>query len=258
MSNLVIENNDGIVTVTIHREKALNALNSETIAELTQFFGHDAKQIKGMKGVIITGAGEKAFVAGADITEFTSLDARAGEALAKRGQDAFFLIENFNYPVIAAVNGFALGGGCELAMACHMRIAGEKARFGQPEVNLGLIPGYGGTQRLVQYIGKGKALELMMTADMIGADEALRLGLVNHVVPQGEEVAKATEILEKIATKAPFAVKKIIDSVNAYYAFGKSGFDAELHAFGLCCSTDDFKEGATAFVEKRKPEFKGK
>ena len=258
MSNLLIENNNGIVTLTIHREKALNALNSGTFSELNQFFGHDAKQIHGLKGVIITGAGEKAFAAGADITEFSALDAKQGEALAKRGQDVFFLIENFNHPVIAAVNGFALGGGCELTMACHMRVAGEKAKFGQPEVNLGLVPGYGGTQRLIQYIGKGKALELLLTADMIGAEEALRLGLVNYVVPQGEEVAKATEILEKIATKAPFAVKKIIDSVNAYFASGKSGFEAELDAFGLCCSTDDFKEGAAAFVEKRKPVFMGK
>lgn len=258
MSNLIIENNDGIVTVTINREKALNALNYDTFSELNQFFGHDAKQIKGLKGVIVTGAGEKAFVAGADITEFSDLNAKAGRALAKRGQDIFFLIENFNRPVIAAVNGFALGGGCELAMACHMRIAGEKARFGQPEVNLGLTPGYGGTQRLIQYIGKAKAIELLMTADMIGAEDALRLGLVNYVVPQGEEIAKATEIIQKIATKAPFAIKKVIDCVNAYYDKKKNGFEVELDAFGFCCETHDFKEGASAFLEKRKPEFIGK
>jgi enoyl-CoA hydratase len=258
MSNLLIENRDGIVIVTINRPQALNALNSLTITELTQFFGNDARHIEGLKGVILTGAGEKSFVAGADITEFTALDAKQGEALAKRGQDCFFLIERFNRPVIAAVNGFALGGGCELAMACHMRIAGEKARFGQPEVNLGLIPGYGGTQRLVHYVGKGKAMELMMTADMIDAQEAHRLGLVNHVVPMGEEVAKATEILEKIASKAPFAVKKVIDSVNAHFDASKSGFEAELDGFGLCCATSDFKEGASAFVEKRKAEFKGR
>ncbi len=258
MSNLLIDNNDGIVTVTINRPQSLNALNSATIAELTQFFQKDLKKIPDLIGVIITGAGEKSFVAGADISEFTALSAADGRALAKRGQDCFFLIERFNYPVIAAVNGFALGGGCELAMACHMRIAGEKARFGQPEVNLGLIPGYGGTQRLVQYIGKGKALELMMTADMIDAQEAYRLGLVNYVVEPGQEVAKATEILKKTSGKAPFALKKVIDSVNAYFDESKNGFEAELDGFELCCATDDFKEGATAFLEKRKAVFKGK
>jgi enoyl-CoA hydratase len=258
MSNLLIENNNGIVTVTINRPQALNALNYDTFSELIQFFGHDSKQIEGLKGIIVTGAGEKAFVAGADITEFGSLDAKTGRALAKRGQDCFFLIENYNRPVIAAVNGFALGGGCELAMACHMRIAGEKARFGQPEVNLGLLPGYGGTQRLTQYIGKAKAMELLMTADMIGAEEAVRLGLANYMVPQGEEVAKATEILEKIATKAPFAVKRVIDAVNAFFDPAINGYETELDGFGLCCTTDDFQEGAAAFVEKRKANFKGK
>ena len=159
--------------------------------------------------------------------------------------------------MVAAVNGFALGGGCELAMACHLRIAGEKARFGQPEVNLGLIPGYGGTQRLVQYVGKTKAMELLMTAAMIGAEEALRLGLVNYVVPAGEEVAKATELIEKIAAKAPVAISRIIASVNAFYTDGVNGFDVEVSEFGNCCATEDFKEGASAFVEKRKAEFKG-
>jgi enoyl-CoA hydratase len=258
MSNLLITNNNGIVTVTINRPQALNALNSATFTELIQFFGKDSKQIDGLKGIIITGAGEKAFVAGADITEFNALSPAEGRALAKRGQDCFFLIENYNYPVIAAVNGFALGGGCELAMACHMRIAGEKARFGQPEVNLGLIPGYGGSQRLVQYIGKGKAMELLMTADLIDAQEAYRLGLANHVVPQGEEVAKATEILEKTSTKAPFAIKRTIDAVNAYFDETKNGFETELDGFELCCATDDFKEGAAAFLEKRKAVFLGR
>ncbi len=256
--NLIITQHDGIVLVTISREKALNALNSQTIIELQHFFSDAAHDIVGLKGVIITGAGEKSFVAGADITEFNGLDANQGMAFAKRGQDLFFLIEQFHCPVVAAVNGFALGGGCELAMACHLRIAGEKARFGQPEVNLGLIPGYGGTQRLIQYIGKTKAMELLMTADIIGAADAYQLGLVNYVVPSGEEIAKATELIEKIATKAPVAIAKVIESVNAYFDEGVDGFWKELDAFGECCATEDFKEGATAFVEKRKANFQGK
>lgn len=256
--NLNINLENGIAVITVSREKALNALNTPTMLELRHFFTEDAPQIEHLKGVIITGAGEKAFVAGADISEFSGLSATEGQALAQRGQDIFLLIERFHRPVIAAVNGFALGGGCELAMACHLRIAGEKAKFGQPEVNLGLIPGYGGTQRLIQYIGKTKATELLMTADMIGAEEALRLGLVNCVVPAGEEVAKAKEWLEKIATKAPLAIAKIIETVNAYFEPGEDGFGTEISAFGECCGTEDFIEGASAFLEKRKPQFQGK
>ncbi len=256
--NILISNQDGIVKVTISREKALNALNSQTIIELQHFFGEGVHEIEGLKGVIITGAGEKSFVAGADITEFQSLSAEEGMRFAKRGQDVFFLIEHLHVPVVAAVNGFALGGGCELAMACHLRVAGEKARFGQPEVNLGLIPGYGGTQRLIQYIGKTKATELLMTADMIGAEEAFRLGLVNYVVPVGEEVNKATELIVKIGAKAPVAIAKIIETVNAHFEEGVDGFWKELDAFGECCATDDFKEGAAAFVEKRPAVFTGK
>lgn len=255
--NLIISLESNIATVTISREKALNALNSQTMAELRHFFEEAGPAMEGLKGVIITGAGEKAFVAGADITEFQGLTPMQGKELAQRGQDIFFLIEHFKKPVVAAVNGFALGGGCELAMACHLRVASEKARFGQPEVNLGLIPGYGGTQRLIQYIGKTKALELLMTADMIGAEEAHRLGLVNYVVPAGEEVAKSRELLEKIGTKAPIAITKIIKSVNAYFAEETDGFSTEVAAFGECCATEDFREGAAAFVEKRKAEFKG-
>ncbi len=257
-NNLLVAVENGIAVVTMNREKALNALNRQTMSELHAFFTQDALAIEGLKGVIITGAGEKAFVAGADITEFQGFSAADGKMLAKRGQDIFFAIEHFPRPVIAAVNGFALGGGCELAMACHLRIAGEKAKFGQPEVNLGLIPGYGGTQRLIQYIGKSKAFELLMTADMIGADEALRLGLVNYAVPAGEEVAKAKEIIEKIATKAPVAIQKVIESVAAYYTDDVNGFAKEVEYFGTCCDTDDFREGATAFVEKRKANFTGK
>ena len=256
--NLQVEITDGIAIVTINREKALNALNSQTMLELQHFFGEAAYEIEHLKGVVLTGAGQKAFVAGADITEFSNLRGPEGMQFAKRGQDIFCSIEQFHRPVVAAVNGFALGGGCELAMACHLRVAGERAKFGQPEVNLGLIPGYGGTQRLTQYIGKTKALELLMTADLLDAPEAYRLGLVNYVVPAGEEVSKAKELLEKIATKAPVAISKIIESVNAYYAENVDGFWKEIDAFGECCNTEDFREGAAAFVEKRKANFTGK
>ena len=256
--NLHIAVENGIALVTINREKALNALNTQTMLELQMFFGTEAHQIEGLKGVVLTGAGEKAFVAGADITEFTDIDAEKGAFFSKRGQDIFFLIERFPKPVVAAVNGFALGGGCELAMACHLRVATETARFGQPEVNLGIIPGYGGTQRLVQYIGKTKALELMMTADMFGAQDALQWGLVNYVVPQGQHIEKAKELIEKIATKAPIAIAKVIESVNAYFEAGTDGFAYEVKAFGASCDTEDFKEGAAAFVEKRKANFTGR
>jgi enoyl-CoA hydratase len=258
MDNIHIDLQDGIALVTINREKALNALNNHTMLELHRFFGEEGLEIPGLKGVIITGAGEKSFVAGADISEFSGLDAAQGAAFAGRGQDVFNRIERFPRPVVAAVNGFALGGGCELAMACHLRVAGEKARFGQPEVNLGLIPGYGGTQRLIQYVGKTKALELMLTAELIDAAEALRLGLVNYVVPAGEEVSKARELILKIAVKAPLAVAKVIESVNAYFDAGQDGFLRELEAFGVCVATEDFREGAAAFLEKRKPDFKGR
>lgn len=256
--NLLIRNEDGIVILTINREKALNALNTQTMLELQRFFTEEAHQIEGLKGIIITGAGEKAFVAGADIKEFLQLDAAKGREMAARGHAVFFAIERFPKPVIAAVNGFALGGGCELAMACHLRIAGEKARFGQPEVNLGIIPGYGGTQRLVHYIGKTKAMELLMTADMIDAQQALELGLVNYVVAAGEEVTKAKELLAKIAGKGPVAIQKVIECVNACFEDGVNGFDYEVRAFGETTATEDFKEGAAAFIEKRKPNFKGK
>ncbi len=254
--NLLVENRDGIVVLTINRPKALNALNRGTLADLRQFFGKDALTIEGLKGVIITGAGDKSFVAGADISEFNGLDAQAGLDMSQNGHDIFFLIEKFTKPVIAAVNGFALGGGCELAMSCHLRIAVEKARFGQPEVNLGIIPGYGGTQRLIQYIGKTKALELLMTGDMIGVEEAYRLGLLNHVVPAGEEVNKAMEILTKIAAKAPIAIQKVIECVNTY--FSAEGFRREVIEFANTVKTEDFKEGAAAFLEKRAPKFQGK
>jgi enoyl-CoA hydratase len=209
-----------------------------------------------IKAVILTGAGQKAFVAGADISEFIGLSNEDGKALAKRGQDIFFRIEKTAKPVIAAVNGFALGGGCELAMACHFRIASDNAKFGQPEVNLGLIPGYGGTQRLVQLIGKGRALELLLTGNMIDASIALEYGLVNHVVPQDDLLPKAKMILEQIIGKAPLAVRKCITAANAVFT-NENGYEVELKSFGECFSTNDMKEGTTAFLEKRKPHFKG-
>ncbi|EJF52524.1 enoyl-CoA hydratase/carnithine racemase [Saprospira grandis DSM 2844] len=253
--NLLAVEENGIITLTINRPKALNALNQQTLKELKQFFGQDALAVEGLKGVVLTGAGPKSFVAGADISEFTGLDAQAGLEMAQHGQDIFFLIEEFKVPVVAAVNGFALGGGCELAMACHLRVASEKARFGQPEVNLGIIPGYGGTQRLIQYLGKTKAIELLMTGDMIKAEEAYRLGLLNYVTPAGEELAKAKELLEKIATKAPIAIQKVIECVNSH--FSKGGFEKEVIEFANAVNTEDFKEGASAFLEKRAPNFKG-
>ncbi len=255
--NILVSFESPLVTLTISREKALNALNAVTMNELAYFFTEGYKEFDSLRGVIITGAGEKAFVAGADITEFLKIETKGGD-LAQRGQTILFLIENFHVPVIAAVNGFALGGGCELAMACHLRVASTNAKFGQPEVNLGILPGYGGTQRLVQLIGKGKALELMMTADMIDAEEAHRLGLVNHVVAVGETVTKAKEILLKIATKAPIAITQTIFAVNAHFAFGGAqGYAAEINAFEKCATSSDFVEGASAFVEKRKANFKG-
>lgn len=256
--NLLLEEAQGILLVTINRERALNALNRQTMDELRALFGSDLPQRTSVRGVILTGAGDKAFVAGADIKEFQDMHGEEGQQMAARGQEVFFMIERAAVPVVAAVNGFALGGGCELAMACHLRIAGEKARFGQPEINLGIIPGFGGTQRLLQYIGKTKAMELLLTADMIDASEALRLGLVNAVVPAGEEVQAARALLDKISAKAPVAIAKTIEAVNAYFDAGVDGFKAEVEAFGKTTQTEDFQEGAAAFVEKRKPHFTGK
>ncbi|MEQ9298945.1 MAG: enoyl-CoA hydratase-related protein [Cyclobacteriaceae bacterium] len=257
LKNLSLALKDGILTITINRESQLNALNHDTLAELKETFQsiYDDKDIK---GVILTGAGEKAFVAGADIKEFAEVNEVNGRKFSESGQEIFDLIENCHTPVIAAVNGFALGGGCELAMACHMRLASANARFGQPEVNLGILPGYGGTQRLTHLVGKGKALELMMTGDMINADEARELGLVNHVFPDKETlIEKCHEMLMKITAKAPIAIGLVIDCVNAVYNKEENGYQTEANAFARCCGTEDFKEGAAAFVEKRKPNFKG-
>ncbi len=249
---------DGILLITINRPDKMNALNKDVIGELGQVM-EDVYKNETVKAVILTGAGEKAFVAGADISEFTSLDAAGGSALAERGgQLVFDKIENCPKPVIAAVNGFALGGGCELAMACHFRTASENAKFGQPEVNLGLIPGYGGTQRLTQLIGKGKAMELMMTGDMINAGDAKSLGLINHVFPVAELLTETRKIVQKILTKAPVAISKIIASVTEAARGDENGFRNEIKRFGECFATEDMKEGATAFLEKRKAVFTGK
>ena len=256
--HLQIEETDGIVFLTLHRPDALNALNGAMLRDLHQFFGTDYRQREDIKGIILTGAGERAFVAGADIKEFLDIAADGnGEAMAHRGHEIFFQIENFHRPVIALVNGFALGGGCELAMACHLRIATENAKFGQPEVNLGIIPGYGGTQRLNQYIGKGKATEMILTGNMIDAREAEGLGLVNYVLPAGETRAKAVELLNLIGKKGPLAIRESIRAINAYYA-NKEAFAAEAKAFGDTTRTEDFREGAAAFVEKRAANFTGK
>lgn len=249
---------DGIFTITINRPDKMNALNKDVIAELGQAVDEVYNNAE-IKTAVITGAGEKAFVAGADISEFTDLDAAGGKALAQKGQELVFSkIENAPKPIIAAVNGFALGGGCELAMACHFRIASDNARFGQPEVNLGLIPGYGGTQRLTQLVGKGKAMELLMTGDMIKAEEARHSGLVNHVVTAEELLPKAKEILKKIQTKAPLAIGKIIGLVNEAATVSSEGFSNEISCFGECFATEDKKEGTTAFLEKRVAVFTGR
>lgn len=255
--NLLIEDKERIRYIIINRESKLNALNRATLEELHTAIA-DAFHNQQVGGIIISGAGQKAFVAGADISEFTLLTKNSGHALARKGQTKVFdLIENGNKPVIAAVNGFALGGGLELAMACHIRVAAENAKMGLPEVTLGLIPGYGGTQRLSRLVGKGKALEMIMTADMITAIEAFDLGLVNHVVPQENLLTKAEEILNKMLLRAPLALASAIRAVNASTQSGVNGFDIEIEEFAKCFETKDLKEGVSAFLEKRKPQFKG-
>lgn len=234
----------------------MNAINKDVMQELGEAIA-ELQTNPEIKSAIITGSGAKAFVAGADISQFIGLSVEEGMQVAQKGHDIFNSIERSTKPVIAAVNGFALGGGCELAMACHFRVASENARFGQPEVNLGLIPGYGGTQRLVQLIGKGRALEALMTGNMIDANTALQYGLVNHVVPSEELIPKAISILELINSKAPLAIAKCIETANAVYDENLDGFKLEVEAFGECFGTEDMKEGATAFLEKRKPSFKG-
>ncbi|HEY5774289.1 MAG TPA: enoyl-CoA hydratase-related protein [Chitinophagaceae bacterium] len=250
-----IENN--VLTITINRPEKLNALNKIVFTDLDNAL-NDIEKNPLIRAVIITGAGTKAFVAGADISEFSDFSKEQAMVMAKRGQDIFFRIERCNKPIIAAVNGFALGGGCELSMACHFRIASENAKFGQPEVNLGLIPGYGGTQRLVQLIGKGRALELLMSGNMIDAHEAKEFGLVNHITSADNLLEQAKLILSVINSKAPLAVAGCIKAANAVYDETINGFDLEINEFGNCFATEDMKEGTAAFLEKRKANFKGK
>jgi len=256
--NILSNTKSGITTITINRPNKLNALNKVTIQELHDAF-EVANKSKDTKVIIITGSGEKAFVAGADISEFADFDVKQGAKLAAKGQELLFdFVENLSTPVIAAVNGFALGGGLELAMSCHFRIASSNAKMGLPEVSLGVIPGYGGTQRLPQLVGKGRAMEMVMTAGMIDANQALNYGLVNHVTEAEDLMPFAEKIASKIMRNSSVAIKAAIKSINANYKDGVDGFKTEIKQFGKCFGTEDFTEGTTAFLEKRKANFPGK
>lgn len=254
-NNLLIHKNNNHTIITINRADKLNALNKTTIEELHQILSRLREEAE-TRAVIITGAGQKAFVAGADISEFATFGVEEGKQLAATGQELLFdFIENFPKPVIAAINGYALGGGLELAMACHIRIASNNSRLGLPEVTLGLIPGYGGTQRLAQLVGKGKALEMILTATMIHAEEALSWGLVNKVTSQEELMDVASELAELMAKNSSTAIAAAIKSVNTGYSYQREGLNTEILEFGKCFGTKDFKEGTAAFLEKRKPKF---
>ncbi|HLA54699.1 MAG TPA: enoyl-CoA hydratase-related protein [Flavobacterium sp.] len=256
--NILFAEANGFATVTINRPEKLNALNKATILELHTVFEALEKN-PDIRVIILTGSGEKAFVAGADISEFAHFSIEEGAQLAAQGQELLFdFVENLKTPVIAAVNGFALGGGLELAMSCHFRVASENAKMGLPEVSLGVIPGYGGTQRLPQLVGKGKAMEMIMTAGMLNAEEARAHNLVNYVVPQAELMGFCEGIAQKIMKNSPSAISKAIKAVNANFKDGTDGYKTEIKAFGYCFGTEDFKEGTTAFLEKRKPVFTGK
>ena len=257
-NNILFETEHGITTITINRPNKLNALNIETIEELHNAF-KKANNEKETKVVIVKGSGEKAFVAGADISEFANFTEEEGKQLALKGQTILFdFIENLSTPVIAAVNGFALGGGLELAMACHFRVASDNAKMGLPEVSLGVIPGYGGTQRLPQLIGKGRAMELIMTASMIDANQALNYGLVNHVTTQEDLLPLCKKMAIKISNNSSVAISAAIKAINANFKDGVNGFHTEINAFGTCFGTADFTEGTTAFLQKRKANFPGK
>lgn len=253
--NILIEYADSNAYITINRPKKLNALNKETIAELHDAFD-EVEHDKNVRVVILTGSGEKAFVAGADILEFANFNGSQGAELARKGQEILFsFVENLQTPVIAAVNGFALGGGLELAMACHFRVASDNAKMGLPEVSLGVIPGYGGTQRLPQLVGKGKAMEMIMTAGMISAADAKIYGLVNYVVTQEELIPLCEKLADKITKNSGSAISAAIKAINANFKDGVDGFGVEIDQFGNCFGTKDFIEGTTAFLEKRKADF---
>jgi enoyl-CoA hydratase len=258
LENIILEHENGIATIFINRPEKLNALNKATIQEL-----HETLKLvdenPDIRVIIISGSGEKSFVAGADIAEFAHFSAEEGSLLAAKGQQILFdYIEKMKTPVIAAINGFALGGGLELAMACHFRIASDNAKMGLPETSLGVIPGYGGTQRLPQLVGKGRAMEMILTAGMIDAETAKSYGLVNHILPQVDLIDFCTGIAQKIIRNSPVAIGKAIEAVIANYTSGVNGYAIEIKNFGACFATDDFKEGTTAFLEKRKAVFKGK
>ena len=257
-SNILVNDHDGITTITINRPKKLNALNKDTISELHEAL-KTADHDNAIKAIIITGSGEKAFVAGADISEFADYNVTQGSKLAAQGQRLLFdYIEHLSTPVIAAINGFALGGGLELAMSCHFRIASTNAKMGLPEVSLGVIPGYGGTQRLPQLIGKGRAMEMIMTAGMIDANQALSYGLVNHIKAQEELLTFCENIGNKIQRNSSVAISAAIKAINAGFTDGINGYQTEIQQFGECFGTEDFTEGTTAFLEKRKADFPGK
>jgi enoyl-CoA hydratase len=255
--NILIENDGSVQLITINRPDKLNALNKQTIQELGDAI-RTADASQEVTAIIITGSGTKAFVAGADIAEFANFSGEEGAALSMKGQNTLFnVVENCQTPVIAAINGFALGGGLELAMSCHIRIASDNAKMGLPEVTLGVIPGYGGTQRLAQLAGKGKAMELIMTAAMIDANEGYRIGLVNQVTTSAELMEAAKKMAHKISKNSSVAISKAIQSINDGYKEGIDGYESEIKHFGDCFETADFKEGTTAFLEKRKPNFPG-
>jgi enoyl-CoA hydratase len=258
MQNLLISPSNNILSITINRPDKLNALNKKTIQELHDVLVDYSKN-DSIKVIVLTGAGTKAFVAGADISEFAHFTSEQGAQLSAEGHKLLFdYVQNYSKPIVAAINGFALGGGLELAMSCHFRVASNSAKMGLPEVSLGVIPGYGGTQRLAQLVGKGKAMEMILTADMITAEDALKWGLVNYVVGPDELLNKCNELAAKICTRSPVALSSAIKAVNANYQNNVNGFEIEIEEFGNCFGTEDFKEGTSAFMEKRKANFPGK